>query len=110
MPAAASRNRARNDRRAYRKRILSALTEAGFVLAGEPTRADENQFFSADLFYLSLFDTGPGLRPHIRVEMSLKRKRKPIPTCRGFGVVGDIACADDAAGRLENGRGLIRGA
>jgi hypothetical protein len=38
------------------------------------------------------------------------RKRKPIPTCRGFGVIGDIAGADYAVGRLENGRGLIRGA
>lgn len=38
------------------------------------------------------------------------RKRKPTPTCRGFGVIGDIACTYDAAGRLEDGRGLIRGA
>jgi len=37
-------------------------------------------------------------------------KRKPNPTCRGSGVIGDIAFADDGAGRLENGRGLIRGA
>ncbi len=37
----------------------------------------ENQFFSADLFYPSLFDTGPGLRPHIRVEMSLKPPALP---------------------------------
>jgi hypothetical protein len=55
MPAAVSRNRAKNDRSGYRKRILAALTEAGFVLASEPTRADENHFFSADLFYPSLF-------------------------------------------------------
>lgn len=74
---AASRNRAKNDHRAYRKRILSTLTEAGFFLAGEPTRADENQFFSADLFYPSLLDTGPGLRPHIRIEMSLKPPALP---------------------------------
>ena len=38
------------------------------------------------------------------------RKRKPRPTCRGFGVVGDIACRDHAVGRFENGRWLIRGA
>jgi hypothetical protein len=38
------------------------------------------------------------------------RKRKPSPTCRGFGVFGDIASPDHAAGRFENGRGLIRGA
>jgi hypothetical protein len=77
MPAAASRNKARNDRRTYRKRILSALTEAGFVLDGEPKRADENHFFSADLFYPFLFATGPGLRPHIRVEMTLRAPTLP---------------------------------
>jgi hypothetical protein len=72
MPAGISRNKARNERSAYRKRILAALTDTGFILAGEPAKRDENQFFSADLFYPSLFATGPGLRPHIRVEMSLK--------------------------------------
>lgn len=72
MPETTSRNKAKNERSAYRKRILAALSEAGFALAGEPTRADENHFFSADLFYPNLFDTGPGLRPHIRVEMTLR--------------------------------------
>jgi hypothetical protein len=47
------------------------LTEAGFVLAGEPLKRDENRFFSSEFFYPALFDQGPGLRPHIRVEMSL---------------------------------------
>jgi predicted nucleotidyltransferase component of viral defense system len=80
MPATVSRNRAKNDRRTYRKRILAALTEADFILAGEPTRADENHFFSADLFYPNLFDTDPGLRPHIRVEMTLRPPvLPPIP-------------------------------
>jgi predicted nucleotidyltransferase component of viral defense system len=77
VPEATSRNRAKNERSAYRKRIVSALTEAGFVLAGEPTRADENHFFSADLFYPNLFDTSPGLRPHIRVEMTLRAPALP---------------------------------
>ena len=63
-----------------RKRILAALTGADFILAGEPTRADENHFFSADLFYPNLFDAGPGLRPHIRVEMTLRPPAlPPIP-------------------------------
>jgi hypothetical protein len=80
MPAGISRNKARNERSAYRKRILAALTEAEFTLVGEPSKRDENQFFSADLFYPSLFDTGPGLRPHIRVEMSLKPSAlSPVP-------------------------------
>ncbi len=29
------------------------------------------------------------------------RKRKRRPTCRGYGVVGDIACTDCAAGYSE---------
>ena len=75
-----SRNRAKNERSTYRKRILAALTGADFILAGEPTRADENHFFSADLFYPNLFDAGPGLRPHIRVEMTLRPPAlPPIP-------------------------------
>ena len=72
VPAAISRNQAKNGRSVYRKAILAALGDAGFVLAGEPVRADENHFFSADLFYPNLFDTSPGLRPHIRVEMTLR--------------------------------------
>jgi nucleotidyltransferase AbiEii toxin of type IV toxin-antitoxin system len=80
MPTAVSRNRAKNERSTYRKRILAALTGADFILAGEPTRADENHFFSADLFYPNLFDTSPGLRPHIRVEMTLRPPAlPPIP-------------------------------
>jgi hypothetical protein len=77
VPEAASRNKAKDERSAYRMRILTTLTDAGFVLAGEPTRADENHFFSADLFYPNLFDTGPGLRPHIRVEMTLRAPALP---------------------------------
>ena len=77
MPPAASRNRGKRERSAYRKRVLAALAEAGFILAGEPTKRDENYFFSVDLFYPSLFDTGPGLRPHIRVEMSLEPPALP---------------------------------
>lgn len=71
MPAAASRNKAKNERSSYREGILAALTNADFTLAGEPMKRDESRFFSADLFYPSLFVTGPGLRPHIRIEMSL---------------------------------------
>jgi hypothetical protein len=29
-------------------------------------------------------------------------KRKPNPACRGFGVIGEIACADHAGGHFEN--------
>ena len=77
MPAAASRNKAKSERSSYRERVLAALTEAGFTLAGEPMKRNESSFFSADLFYPSLFVTGPGLRPHIRIEMSLMPPARP---------------------------------
>jgi hypothetical protein len=77
MPAAVSRSRAKKDRSNYRQHILAALTDAGFTLAGEPLKRDESSFFSADLLYPSLFDTGPGLRPHLRVEMSLSGAALP---------------------------------
>jgi hypothetical protein len=72
MPPASSRNQAKKARSAYRDQVLAALATAGFTLAGEPMKRDENRFFSADLAYPSLFPTGPGLRPHIRVEMQLE--------------------------------------
>jgi hypothetical protein len=71
LGATTSRSQERKARSTYRERIIGALTGAGFTLAGEPLKRDESSFFSAELFYPSLFATGPGLRPHIRVEMSL---------------------------------------
>jgi hypothetical protein len=84
MPPGLSRNRARAVRSAYRERILVALVEAGFEAAGEPFKRDENRFFSAELLFPSLFDTGRGLRPHIRIEMSLDPPTLP-PTVRPIG-------------------------
>jgi hypothetical protein len=70
MPPA-SRNRARRECSAYRTRILAGLAAAGFEPVGEVVKRDENRFFSAEFLFPTLFDTGRGLRPHIRVEMSL---------------------------------------
>jgi Nucleotidyl transferase AbiEii toxin, Type IV TA system len=83
---AASRRsrRARNERSDYCERILAALTEAEFTLDGEPMKRDESQFFSVNLFYPSLFVTGPGLRPHLRVEMTLTPPTLP-PVARPIG-------------------------
>lgn len=75
LPGAASRNQ----RRAFRKRILSALTANEFELVGEPLIGNESQYFAADLAYPSHFDTGQGLRPHLRIEMSFHMPAlKPI--------------------------------
>lgn len=83
MPPAASATAGRNKRRAFRERILSALTENDFELAEEPLIGNQSQFFSANLAYQSLFAPGKGLRPHLRVEMSfhppaLKPINRPI--------------------------------
>ena len=48
------------------------MTSAGFTLASEPMKRDESRFYSAELNYAGLFDTGPGLRTHIRIEMQLE--------------------------------------
>ena len=76
MPPA-SRNRARRERGAYRERIIKALADAGFEPMGEPDKRDENRFFSAEFLFPSFFDPGRGLRPHIRVEMSLEPPALP---------------------------------
>ena len=90
MPPSVSRNKAKKERSAYRERILGALTGAGFVLAGEPAKRDENRFFSAELFYEGMFGTGLGLRPHIRVEMLLMPPALP-PVARPIGSLIAIA-------------------
>jgi len=77
MPAAASRAKARQQRSAYRERLLDALTAGGFTQAGAPLVGDASRFFSVDLTYPSVFSVGPGLRPHIRVEMSFHAPALP---------------------------------
>ena len=77
MPPARSRNQAKKERSAYREHVLAALNAAGFTLAGTPAKRDENRFFSAELLYPGLFAAGPGLRPHIRVEMLLEPPALP---------------------------------
>jgi hypothetical protein len=84
MPTGLSRNRARAMRSLYRERILAALVEADFEPEGEPFKRDENRFFSAEFLFPSLFDTGRGLRPHIRIEMSLDPPTLP-PLARPVG-------------------------
>ncbi len=76
MPEGASRAKARQQRSAYRTRILDALTTEGFT-AGTPVIGDASRFFSVDLTYPSVFSVGPGLRPHIRVEMSFHTPALP---------------------------------
>jgi hypothetical protein len=54
-------------------KVLAALQKNGFSLATRPLIGNESRYFSADLAYESLFPTGQGLRPHIRIEMSFQK-------------------------------------
>jgi hypothetical protein len=72
IPPAASRSKDRNLRRGYRDQILNALQAADFELSDPVLKADEDRFFSANFTYPSEFGAGQGLRPHLRVEMSMQ--------------------------------------
>lgn len=78
MPATATRKQ-RSD---YRKAVIAALQDAGFVLSAEPLVGDSSRFFRAEFNYTSIFPVpaGKGLRPHLRVEMSFDAPAlPPIP-------------------------------
>lgn len=77
MPEARSPSRARALRSAYRHKVLNALGGAGFELIGEPFSRNQSTFFSADLAYPSEFDAAPGLRPHLRIEMTFQTTALP---------------------------------
>jgi hypothetical protein len=90
MPARTSRSQVKKARSVYRERVLGGLTAAGFVVGDDVLKRDESSFFSAALFYPALFDPGPGLRPHIRIEMSLDAATLP-PIARPIGSLVTLA-------------------
>ena len=77
MPPAANTSRARAQRRAYREKVLAALSAADFELIQPPHVRNQSNFFSAEFAYPSGFDTAPGLRPHLRMEMTFQAPALP---------------------------------
>ena len=77
MPEAPSRSKGETQRSAYKKKVLDALGGAGFEIIGKPFARNENRFFCADLAYRSDFDTVPGLRPHLQIEMTFQAPALP---------------------------------
>lgn len=77
MPEASSRSKGEAQRSAYKHKVLAALGTAGFELIGKAHARNENRFFSADLAYKSEFDTAPGLRPHLQIEMTFQTPALP---------------------------------
>ena len=77
VPAAASRSKDRGRRRLYREQILTGMQAAEFELSGTVLKADEDRFFAADFTYPSEFGAGQGLRPHLRLEMTMQPTTLP---------------------------------
>jgi hypothetical protein len=77
MPASGSRSKDRKRRKTYRDRVLAALASAEFEFASEVLKGNEDSFFAADLMFRSSFESGRGLRPHIRVEMTFHASALP---------------------------------
>lgn len=77
MSEAPTSSQARARRSAFRHKVLNALGGAGFELIGEPFSRNQSTFFSANLAYRSDFDPTPGLRPHLRIEMTFQTPALP---------------------------------
>jgi Nucleotidyl transferase AbiEii toxin, Type IV TA system len=104
-------SRARTSRRDYREKVLAAFAAADFELIGAPLVGNESRYFSADFAYHSEFATAPGLRPHLRVELTfqapalpsikrpiqslLARAQKRPPEIQAFPCVDPVETAAD---------------
>ncbi len=75
--ASSSTSQARAHRRRYRERVLAALNAADFEVVGKPLGGREGNFFSTDIAYHSEFAVVPGLRPHLRLEMTFEAPGLP---------------------------------
>lgn len=69
-PAAATSAAARTQRRAYREKVIAALSSAEFQLVNDPQVGNESRYFFADFAYPTQFNPEPGLRAHLRLEMT----------------------------------------
>ena len=72
IPPAASKSKDRTRRQDYRSLVITALQGAGFELEGDVIKADEGRFFGANFNYPTNFAPAPGLRPHLKVEMTMQ--------------------------------------
>ena len=101
MPAAATRAQ----RRTYREAAVAAMIARDFQLIGDVRVRDESRFFNADFRYPSQFDVGQGLRPHLRLEMSLE---PPALESIARPIHHSFRAARGKRPRSQNFRALIR--
>lgn len=57
-------------RRAYREQVVARLTEAGFVIDGEPVIGNASRFFRVSFHYGPKFPEAGGIRPGLQVEIT----------------------------------------
>jgi hypothetical protein len=77
-PPPPSRSAGRRARGDHRRCLLEDLTAGGFLFEGAPEIGNDNRFFAADLAYAAQFGAEPGLRPHIRIEISFRAPALPL--------------------------------
>lgn len=115
MPAAGS-SLARTQRRDYREKILESLSKADLTLMKPPSVGNESQFVTADFAYASELSAAPGLRPHLRIELSfqppvlasierpiqslLSRAQRQAPEIQAFPCIDPIETAADKLSAL----------
>jgi hypothetical protein len=93
MPTSGIGSKDRSRRKAYRNRVLAALTTAELKLVGDVLKGNEDNFFAANFGFPSLFAAGRGLRPHLRVEMTFQQSTLP-PVARPIQSLIGIAASD----------------
>jgi Nucleotidyl transferase AbiEii toxin, Type IV TA system len=76
-PTASSTSQARASRRRYREKVLAAIEAADFEVIDKPLGGRDGGFFSANIGYRSEFTSAPGLRPHLRMEMTFEPPALP---------------------------------
>lgn len=77
MQPGTSASQDRKRRSAYRVQVLDALESAGYRLEGKLLVGNNSHFFSAALAYRAQFNATPGLRSHIRIEMTFDAPTLP---------------------------------
>ena len=67
----------RAKRRSFRAAVLDRMAQAGFAVQGEPIVWNESRFFQASFDYSRTAAPVDGLRPHLKLEVTLVRPALP---------------------------------
>ncbi len=79
-PATLSRNAQRKNLGILHQKVTDALAKAGFTNAPKERGGDENRYAVWDVPYETVSGAGEGLRPTIKIELTLATLRRPAIT------------------------------